>query len=355
MVTQLPDIFNLGDIENKAILKACSQAHLALGRLNGIALTIPSPDILLSTLPLQEAKESSEIESIITTYDEMYQSNYDKQEFPSFAAKEVHNYAEAMSIGYKELKKTGLLTCTIIKKMQGILENNDAGFRKQMGTGLVNEITKELIYMPPQRFEDINHYMGQLERFINDSDEIDYDPLVKMAIIHHQFESIHPFYDGNGRTGRMLNILYLIQQNILDAPILYLSRYINRQKSDYYRLLQAVRDTGDWHEWLLFMVTAVNETADMTVKLVQRIKEAMQQHKETIKQHSKIYSHELINNLYKYPYTRIEFVAKDCNVHRNTASRYLEQLVSIGVLNKVRIQRDNFYVNEKLFAILSEH
>lgn len=195
--------------------------------------------------------------------------------------------------------------------------------------------------------------MSDLEKFINDSNEIDYDPLVKMALIHHQFESIHPFYDGNGRTGRIINILYLIQQDLLDTPILYLSRYINRNKSNYYRLLQEVRQTQDWQEWIIFILNGVAQTAKQTVELITKIKHLMQHHKQKIRgELPKIYSHELINNLYKHPYTKIDFVAEDCQVHRNTAGKRLDELVQLGILEKVKIGKENFYINIELYKLL---
>ena len=194
-----------------------------------------------------------------------------------------------------------------------------------------------------------------LERFINDSDSVDYDPLVKMALIHHQFESIHPFYDGNGRTGRIINILYLIQNRLIDSPVLYLSRYINQHRSDYYRLLQATRDSGRWEEWLLFMLHGIAETAQQTLTLVAQIKSLLQSHKQQIKRElPKIYSHELLNNLYQYPYTKIEFIVADCGIHRNTATKYLDSLHQAGIVKKIKIGREYFYINRRLFDLLAQ-
>lgn len=352
---QIPDLFNLGELESKKVLKAANLAHQALGELKGVVQTMPNQNILLGTLPLQEAKESSEIENIITTQDDLYQSNVETQQFATAAAKEVHHYAQAITFGFAEVRRTELITLNLIKQIQAKLEGNDAGFRKQTGTGLVNQQTGQVVYMPPQQPEMIEHHMSVLERFINDSEQIDYDPLVKMAIVHHQFESIHPFYDGNGRTGRIINILYLIQQRLLDTPILYLSRYINRNKSRYYHLLQFVRDNNDWEEWLIFILNGIAETAKQTVDLINKIKKLMQKHKSLIRdQLPKIYSHELINNLYKHPYTKIEFIAEDCQVHRNTAGKRLEELVSLGILEKVKIGKENFYINIELYRLLME-
>jgi len=352
---QIPDLFALGEVETKAVLKATNQAHQALGELKGLVQTIPNQHILLGTLPLQEAKESSEIENIITTQDDLYQSNFSTQQFATVAAKEVHHYAQAMRLGFDAVKSNGLITLNLIKDVQVVLEGNNAGFRQQQGTGLVNQQTKKIVYMPPQTLGLIEQYMANLEQFINDSEQIDYDPLVKMALIHHQFESIHPFYDGNGRTGRIINILYLIQQGLLDTPILYLSRYINHNKSEYYHLLQVVRDDKQWENWLVFMLNGIAETAKRTAILVTKIKALMQQHKQKIRANlPKVYSHELINNLYKHPYTKIDFVAEDCQIHRNTAVKRLDELVQLGVLQKVKIGKENFYINVDLYHLLME-
>lgn len=351
----LPNLFQLSDIETKLVLKAANQAHQKLGELKGIVNTMPNQGILLGTLPLQEAKDSSEIENIITTQDDLYSSHYETQQFSSMSAKEVHRYAHAMQEGFVQVQTTQLITLATIKHIQQILENNDAGFRKQAGTALINQSTGESVYTPPQHPAEIDRYMSALERFINDSSDIDYDPLVKMALIHHQFESIHPFYDGNGRTGRIINVLYLVQQGLLDTPILYLSRYINKHKATYYRLLQEVRDTQDWESWLIFMLNGVSETAEQTTLLVMRIKSLMTQHKHLLKEKApKLYSHELLNNLYKYPYTKADFVARDCQIHRNTALRYLKELEVLQIVQRVKIGREIFYVNTALFDLLSE-
>ncbi len=351
----IPDLFALGDLESKSVFKACTHAHRALGELKGVVHTMPNPNILLGTLPLQEAKESSEIENIVTTQDDLYQSNYATQQFASGAAKEVHHYVQAMNLGFYEVQKSGLITLNLIKEIQRELEGNNAGFRKQAGTGLVNQATQEVVYMPPQTYDEIENLMAGLERFINDSEQMDYDPLVKMALIHHQFESIHPFYDGNGRTGRIINILYLIQQGLLDTPVLYLSRYINRNKSEYYQLLQAVRETQQWEPWLIFMLNGIAETAIQSVKLINEIKVLMMKQKQMIRENlPKVYSHELLNNLFKYPYTKIDFVMEDCQIHRNTAVKRLDELVALGVLAKTKIGKENFYINVELFHLLMQ-
>jgi Fic family protein len=349
----------LGDIESKAVLKAAAKAHQALGELKGLAVTMPNQYLLLATLSLQEAKESSEIENIITTQDDLYRSNYQSQQFLSTAAKEVHNYAKALETGFNTIKKTGLLTNNTIIDIQQIIENNNAGFRTQGGTQLVNQQNAQVVYTPPQTGQHIVDLMRDLENFINNDELSDYDDLVKMALIHHQFESIHPFYDGNGRTGRILNILYLSKQNLLGAPILYLSRYLNKNKAQYYQLLQAIRDNSansqSWEAWLLFMLKALQVTSQDTLKTIKGLISLMRSTKQTIKAKlPKIYSHELINNLFAHPYTKVEFITQDLDIHRNTASKYLNQLVDIGVLTKHKLGKDNYYLNNELYALLSE-
>lgn len=349
----------LGDIESKAVLKATAKAHQALGELKGLAVTMPNQYLLLATLSLQEAKESSEIENIITTQDDLYRSNYQSQQFLSTGAKEVHNYAKALERGFNTINKTGLLTNNTIIDIQQIIENNNAGFRTQGGTQLINQQNAQVVYTPPQTGQHIVDLMRELENFINNDELSDYDDLVKMALIHHQFESIHPFYDGNGRTGRILNILYLSKQNLLGAPILYLSRYLNKNKAQYYQLLQAVRDNNgneqSWEPWLLFMLKALQITSQDTLKTIKGLIALMQSTKHIIKAKlPKIYSHELINNLFTHPYTKVEFITQDLNIHRNTASKYLNQLVDIGVLTKHKLGKDNYYLNNELYALLSE-
>jgi Fic family protein len=343
----------IGEIETRTVLKQLPKAHAALAELKGVAASMPNQSILVGTLSLQEAKDSSEIENIITTHDELYRSDFAKQQFASFAAKEVHNYAAALRAGFEQVKRTGLLTLNDILTIQAGIEQNRAGLRKLPGTALKNDRTGETIYTPPQHPDDIAALMSNLEQFINQNELSDCDPLVKMALIHHQFESIHPFYDGNGRTGRIINILYLVQQGLQDVPVLYLSRYINRNKADYYRLLQSVRNTGQWEEWLLWMLQGVEKTAHQTTMLIKEIKTLMQQTKEKLRSElPKIYSQDLINNLFKHPYTKVEFVAADLLVHRNTAIKYLDELVRIDLVSKQKIGKDNYYFNIALYNLL---
>jgi Fic family protein len=342
------------DLETIAVLKKLAQAHRALAELKGIITSIPNQSILLETLTLREARESSAIENIISTFDEVYQSNLFSNIFASPAAKEVHQYAAALKKGFQLVKQHQLLTNNHILQIQEVVEQNQAGFRKLPGTKLLNDKTGEVVYTPPQDFDTILSLMNNLETFINDDTIMEVDPLIKMAIIHHQFESIHPFYDGNGRTGRIINILYLVQKGLLHLPVLYLSQYIIKHKSDYYRLLQEVRDEGNWEEWILFILDGIEKTAAASVTLITSIKELMQQYKQQIRSnHSKLYSQDLLNNLFKYPYTKIEFLQNDLQISRSTAIRYLDTLVKADFLTKHKVGRDNFFLNAKLLELLA--
>ena len=342
------------EVESLVILKQLIPAHRALAELKGVVASIPNQLILLDTLALTEARDSAAIENIISTFDEIYQSDLVANDFASPAAKEVYQYATALKKGFELVSANQLLTNNHILQIQAIIEQNNAGFRKVPGTKLLNDLTGDIVYTPPQEHDAIIQLMSNLERFINDEAMMNADPLVKMAIVHHQFESIHPFYDGNGRTGRIINILYLVQKGLLELPILYLSRYIIKHKALYYQLLQQVRDQRNWEDWILFMLKGVEETAIDSLKTVTAIKALMQFTKEEIRNSlPKIYSQDLVNNLFKYPYTKIELLQADLQISRSTAIRYLESLVSCQIVFKKRIGRDNFYVNQRLFKLLS--
>ena len=341
------------DLETKPVLKKLAIAHKALAELKGVSTAVPNQSVLVATLSLQEAKDSSEIENIITSQDDLYKSDFYSKSFTNTAAKEVHSYAFALQQGCIEVEKSGLIRITDILAVQEKIEQNSAGFRKLPGTELKNSRTREVVYTPPQEPEEILDLMRNLERFINEDSLCSFDPLVKMAVIHHQFESIHPFYDGNGRTGRVLNVLYLLKSGLLDSPVLYLSRYINQTKQEYYQLLQLVRKSGSWEEWILYMLEAVYQTSIETTEIIKKIRDLMQYFKKEIrKKFPKIYSHDLLNNLFRHPYTKIEFISKEVQVHRNTASKYLEDLVEIGLLSKHRFGKENLYLNTKLFNLL---
>jgi Fic family protein len=282
----------------------------------------------------------------------LYKANLDFEVSISPNVKEVQNYVAAMKRGFELVQSQGLLTNQTLLKIQETLEGNNAGFRKLPGTALKNAQTGAVIYLPPQDPAEIQELMTNLEQFMNDPELSDYDPLVKMAIIHYQFESIHPFYDGNGRTGRILNILYLILTGLQKLPILYLSNHIIQHKSDYYRLLQGVREKGDWESWISYMIRGVENTAKETIQLIEALKVLMAEMKNQLRDHYKFYSQELLNNLFAHPYTKIEFLVRDLGVSRITAANYLNQLASDGVLRKERLGTGNYYVNERLFELL---
>lgn len=342
------------EVETKAVLRKLAAAHQRLAEFKGVITSIPNQNILLETLTLREAKESSAIENIISTFAEVYQSSIYSNLFASPEAKEVHLYAEALKQGFNLVHSSGLLTNNHILKIQSVIEQNDAGYRKVPGTKLLNEKTGEVVYMPPQDALEIESLMQNLEEFINNDELSDLDSLVKMAIIHHQFETIHPFYDGNGRTSRIINILYLVNKKLLDIPVLYLSRYIINKKSDYYEHLQKVRETGNWEPWILFILDGVENTAKEGVLLINAIRKVMQEYKHEIKAKlPKLYSQDLLNNLFKYPYTKIEFIERDLSVSRSTAIRYLEELVKNDFLEKQKLGRESYYLNKSLIEFLS--
>lgn len=353
---QLPPMPPLGIEETPRILRTLAIAHRRLGELKGRAETIPNQGILIDTLSLQEAKASSEIENIITTQEQLFQASLFPDGPGNADAKEVALYREALHTAFARQSELGnLLTNNVIIQMFQVLKRNDGGFRRTPGTALYNEQTGEHVYVPPQDAATINSAMAELESFINDDSASALDPLVKMAIIHHQFESIHPFPDGNGRIGRMINVLYLCRAGLLDIPILYLSRHITRTKGDYYRLLQEVRDTGEWENWILYILNAVIETSQTTLHLVEEIKALMTTIKHELRTNLlKIYSQDLLNSLFRHPYTRIDFLIRDLGVSRPTATKYLGLLAANGLLTKHRIGRDSYYVNDRLVSMLAE-
>jgi Fic family protein len=337
--------------EAPAILKLVASAGRSLAELKGVAAAIPNQSVLINSLVLQEAKDSSAIENIVTTHDELFRDSLFPEEPGNPAAKEVARYARALRTGLGLVAANGLLTNNHIVAIQKELEQNNAGFRTQTGTKL-KDSAGNVVYVPPDPPE-IPALMSDLERFINEPALFDADPLIKMALIHHRFESIHPFYDGNGRTGRIINMLYLVTQGLLDIPVLYMSRHIVRTKSDYYRLLQAVRDADAWEEWVMYVLTAVEETAREGVTTVVAIREALLDYKRRIRDSYKFYSQDLLNTLFTHPYTKIQHVERDLGVSRLTATKYLETLADGGLLEKHRVGRSNYYINLALYSILT--
>ena len=337
--------------DTSAILKKLASSSRALAELKGIAASIPNQGILINTLGLQEAKDSSEIENIVTTHDELFKDDVLPEAFANPAAKEVLRYRQALRLGFDLVRQTGLITANHLIEIQAALERNNAGFRKLPGTALKNG-SGETVYTPPQEPAEIAALMRDLERFINDADRFAADPLIKMALIHHQFESIHPFYDGNGRTGRILNVLYLVKEGLLDVPVLYLSSHIVRTKTDYYRLLQTVRENDTWEDWVLYMLEAVEQTAGQTIATIHAIKTALFDYKHRIRAGFRFYSQDLINNLFTHPYTKIEFVQRDLKVSRLTATKYMDALADGGFVQKQKVGRSNYYINLALNDIL---
>lgn len=340
------------DIETITILKDLNKASRALGELKGVVKKIPNSQILIDTISLQEAKDSNEIENIVTTDDELYKATIDTLNVTK-EAKEAQSYAQALKLGTEIIQQRELLSINDIKKIQAIVSPNHP-LRKIPGTVLKNPKTQEIVYTPPQNFMEIEGLLSNLEVYINDNSFHDVDSIIKMAIIHYQFESIHPFYDGNGRTGRIINMLYLVQQKLLDIPVLYLSSYIIKNKIDYYRLLQEVRIDNNWEEWIIWMLKGVEITAKETIIVVNNIKELMDEYKSKIRAKYKFYSHDLINILFKYPYTKIDFIERKLKIHRNTAGSYLNSLVNdeAKFITKIKIGKTNYFVNERLLNIL---
>ena len=344
------------DLETVPILKALATATRGLAELKGRASAIPNQGILINSLTLQEARASSEIENIVTTQDALFRADLEPHGAGSPAAKEVARYREALHLGHRRLReRQGILSNGALIEMFRLLKQSNAGFRTLPGTVIQNQVTGEVVHTPPQGANEIRGHMTALERFVNDDALSPLDPLIKMALIHHQFENIHPFHDGNGRIGRILNVLYLTRTGLLDVPILYLSRHLTRTRADYYRLLQAVRTDGAWEDWVLYMLRAVADTARVTLWLVDGIREQMAVVKERMRSKlPRLYSQDLLNNLFRHPYTRTAFVQADLDVSRATATKYLELLTRHDFVRKVRAGRNVYYVHTDFVDLFAE-
>lgn len=342
------------DFESKKILKQAINANRELARLKGYCSLLPNDSILLSSIILKEATASSEIENIITTQDELYKALISKEMKTNPQTKEVLNYRSAVWIGYNEIKAREIISINTILKIQAELEGNNAGIRKVPGTNLMNDATGEVIYTPPSDESIINKLLANLEKFINIDDET--DNLIKMAIVHYQFESIHPFYDGNGRTGRILNVLYLVLNGLLDSPILYLSSYIIKNKSQYYKLLQDVRTKDNWEEWILYILKAVELTAKDTLSIIESIILLMNNSMNICREKlpKTIYSKELIELVFRQPYTKISYLVDAGIGERRTASKYLKALEEIGILESFKLKKEIIYVNKELYDLLKK-
>ncbi len=339
-------------VETIAVLRQTNRAATALAELKGIAGTIPNQSMLINAIVLQEAQGSSEIENIITTQDELYKALTVNKLTISAETKEVVNYRTALFYGFDLLENQGFLRVNDIVGIQQKLIDNTAGIRSTPGTVLKNDRTGEVVYTPPQDKQEI---LDLLSNFIDhfNQNEPDLSPLINLAILHYQFESIHPFYDGNGRAGRILNILYLILNDLIDTPILYLSAYIIENKTDYYRLLNQTNKTGDWEEWILFMLKAVEITSLQTIEKINNIRQLLERTIEKVRLNSpKIYKKELVELLFEQPYSKIEFVVNHLIVERKAASRYLKEMEKTGILESQKVGRETIYINKELIEIL---
>ena len=341
------------NLKTNKILEQLTVSSRALAELKGYANTIPNMHILINAVTINEAKDSSAIENIVTTHDDIYKV-LTESGFKEENAKEVVDYRNAIWAGYEQIKKDGFINTNTIVKIQGIIEHNNAGIRKLPGTELKNSLTGETIYTPPQNEEEIRDYLRNLEKFINNNED-GIDPLIKVCLIHYQFESIHPFYDGNGRTGRILNILYLVLNKLIDSPILYLSKYINKTKQEYYKLFNEVRNNNNFEDWILYILKGIEITSKETITLIEKIQNEMKNYKEEFRSKlPKIYSKELLESLFYEVYTKIAYIEKACGVTRLTATSYLNQLEEIGLLESEKIGREKIYKNLRLIKLLSD-
>lgn len=340
-------------VETIEILRQTNKATAALAELKGIAKTIPNQAMLINAIVLQEAKDSSEIENIITTQDELYKALTVNKTTVSAETKEVVNYRKAIFHGFDLVKKQGFIKVNDIVSIQQQLVDSKSGIRSVPGTVLKNDTTGEVVYTPPQDKTEIIELLTNFINYYNLQDDL--SPLINLAILHFQFESIHPFYDGNGRTGRILNILYLMLNELIDVPILYLSSYIIDNKTEYYRLLNQTNKFGKWEEWIMFMLKAVESTSNSTIKKITDIKNHLDLTIVTVQEKApKVYRKELVELLFEQPYSKIEFVINKLGVERKAASRYLKELESIGVLESQKVGREILYVNRQLIEILKQ-
>lgn len=339
------------DIETKKILKQLAKTNRSLAELKGFSDTIPNKNILINAILINEAKDSSEIENIVTTHDEIYRA-MSLDSFRDSAAKEVVSYRAALWHGYNLVLKNKSITTNMIVEIQSIVEGNSAGIRRLPGTVLRNDKTGEVVYTPPSSEVEIRRLLGNLENYMNE-DDMQIDPLIKLAVIHYQFESIHPFYDGNGRTGRIINMLYLVLKNLIESPILYLSKYIINNKLEYYNLLQEVRTEGNWEDWIIYVLKGVEETSRETLEMARRINQEVQLMTNEIKEKlPKLYSKELIDLLFFEFYTKTRFIQEGLSVTRKTAASYLNTLEKEGILVSEKIGKERIYQNKRLFDIV---
>ncbi len=340
------------DLETKRVLKQLSRTSRALAELKGVSKTMPNENILINAIMINEAKTSSGIENIVTTHDEIYKAMVMTNDATP-AAKEVADYRTAIWKGYNLVKEKQIINTNIIIKIQESLEHNQAGIRSTLGTVIKNIATNEIVYTPPQNKSEILDYMKNLEEYINNDDDM-VDPLIKLAMIHYQFESIHPFYDENGRTGRILNILYLVLKELIDSPILYLSKYIIRNKIKYYQLFEETRKTENFEEWIIYMLNGIEEMAEETIYIINKIRKEIYIMKNELREKTKIYSKELLEALFFEFYTKIPYIQNQLGVSSKTAQKYLDGLVELGFLTSEKLGRERIYKNERLFKIIKD-
>jgi len=347
---QLPSLPTSQDLESRAVLKACIAARTALAELKQAAELIPNQTMLINTIPLLEAKDSSEIENIVTTTDKLFQHVHaDGQADP--ATKEALRYRSALFKGYQSLNDRPLCTATAVE-ICTTLKGVDMDIRKIPGTQLINDRTGQIIYTPPEGEKVIRDLLANWEKFLHNEEDI--DPLVRMAVGHYQFEAIHPFIDGNGRTGRVINILFLIQQNLLQLPILFLSRHIIAHRADYYRLLLNVTSEQAWEPWILFMLKAVEQTSSWTTYKIAAIRKLSDHTTQFVRSSlPKIYSRELVDVIFERPYCRIGDLAEKGIAKRQAASRYLKELVQIGVLQEITMGKEKIFLHPKLMQLIT--
>ena len=349
---QLPPLPPATEIESKVILKKAASSHRYLAELKGIANTIPNSSILINSLTLREAQTSSEIENVITTNDELFKAFSSNAQTVAPQTKEVLRYRQALWMGYNRLRKRCVFSTNLFVDIFRIIKQTDEGIRSHTGTRIADG-RGEIVYTPPEGEKIIRDKLKRLEEFIH-SDKDNLDPLVKLALIHYQFEAIHPFSDGNGRTGRIMNVLYLVYKELLDLPILYLSQYVITHKAEYYRLLRDVTFKGKWDSWILYLLNAVEQTSIITKEKIVQIKDQFHKTQDNAKKQlpSHVYSKELIEILFEQPYCKIRFLVDKGIAKRQTAAEYLDQLEKIGILRKIRVGKENLYLNIKLYDLL---
>jgi Fic family protein len=347
---ELPTLPPGVDLETKPILKQCIAARAALAELKQAAELIPNQGVLINTLPLLEAQASSEIENIVTTTDQLFQFREDDDNADP-STKEALRYSRSLLEGFRSLLQRPLTTKTA-EEICSQIKGQQMQVRSVPGTALANAQTDEVVYTPPVGVDLLRSLLSNWERFLHESTEL--DPLIRMAVAHYQFEAIHPFTDGNGRTGRVLNSLFFISEGLLTLPILYLSRFIIQNKSDYYRLLQEVTRSDTWEDWVLFILRGVQETAEWTVAKIAAIRDLQAQTTEHVRQKApKVYSYELVNLIFELPYCRIANVTDREIAARQTASTYLKKLVTIGVLTERQVGREKLFIHPRLMTLLT--